>query len=352
MNELFIKKTFQIRKMIIIYISLFFVINLTLLGLGISKYYITDQITNIKNQVANRKICLSTSKNFNKEKYKEIKSLYYNFDPFYTQINNKYDAKLKPAIVEEIPRIIYGKMINNKKAELVIPDYFVTSSGKIPTKQLLNKEVNIPKSFQNENQEQTHFLKVVGIYSSQGFNDVYISQSITGNDSNEYVAIAKKGVNVESLIKKISTKDKHANFCSDSSQSEIKIYNNIDNYINIIFTVFMLIDAIIILLVVSDLIRQITKDIAILKVFGYSTCKILINLLFGLLLVIITPLLILSTLISFLMIILRLATFKEIIALIVSIIILNILLLLISNIIFYFKVTKISIIQLIKNGEN
>lgn len=351
MNILFIKKLFYGRKVTIIYIIIFLIINCVIFGIQGCDTYIEQQISNIENSTHNRLISIITDKNINNINSNKIKKIYRYFTPFYCIMDEIYTIKLNPEIKEVIPPIIKGKYFNkDKKNEVILPDSLIINNQKKSTIKYLNKHITI--NIAGEYNHQNIKLKVVGIYKSKGFNDFYISQKNsyikeTVENKKEYVILVKKNVNVEDFRKELSDTDE-TYFFDESAENELNVYMNLQYIVKVIYIFFFIINIITVILIIKDLIDYISLDIAIIKVFGYTSANILAHILLGIYIVLIIPLLCFYILMSLILSFLDILSCSIIYPIIIKTILLNITLILICGILYVYKIRKISIIELLK----
>lgn len=352
MNLLFIKSAYFKKKTIIFYILIFLLINLSLIGLNIVNYYVKSQITIIKNKVENREIYVKIN-DYPDVEYiikKNIEKKYKYFSPYFTTLNNLYIIKINPGITETIPKIVLGRNLKIQKEEIVLPDIIMTDTGKKSTKSLYNKYINI--KIIDDNIEKECKLKVVGLYRFQGFNDAYISQKVIENNfkqtKEEYIFIAKKNLDVNKIVKQLSDKN-IANLYNESTQNELNVYNNIKNYIQPIFILFLILDIFVISLIMNDIIKSTQLDIGLLKVVGYNSKKIMYNLSLGLLFIFLFPLLVSTTFISIIIAFLFKLQYINLLVIIMKITVINIILIFVNCFLYIKKIKKISLIELLRD---
>ena len=231
----------------------------------------------IENNIINRTIFVSKD-NSNALNIKDIadieniEKVEYVFDTISVNIlKDKYN--LQSSILLDENQIIEGRFCKDDKIEIVIPDSFENS------KDLLGKSIDV------EYHGFVLNIEVVGIYrdpTKQGY--CYISQSAI----QEFMQFDKNIINLsaclividnynnlENIIQKIESKDLNANLYNTNGLNDIKTYKNISVILDVLIVFIILFTYATLIIIVSNILSNERKDIAILKALGYNQLHII-----------------------------------------------------------------------------
>lgn len=348
MNLLFLKALFKNKKMSIIYFIFIIIINTLLLLIMGYEIYINNKIININNRRENREIYFKSEQKIPNLIEKKASQINLYFEPFYAMVNAKYNMKIHANIKSDIPPIIYGRSINNYYDEVLIPDRIRIKNKWESTKKFLGKSVDIYIN------ETFHSFKVVGIFKSNEINSLYISDysikkyNLSNND--EWVITVKKNTNTNKVIDILSKKDNVAHMYNESAQNEMKTYNNINKYIKIGFSIFSILNVIIIFLIYYDLTKINEDRIILLKAFGYQSEKVLLNLVVYIVFLFVAACI--TSSIIYIPIFKKYLVISNLLKSYLIIFLLNIVITAIILLIYYFKIKKLSIISLLNDTES
>lgn len=244
------------------YYFLYILTNIILIVLLTSHYYINNIYTStIKNKLQNRVLTIScTTENINSlNKINHITSVskYYPSTIMFDTNNNKY-----------------------------ILNYYNLNFAKINTSNLSSNQVIVSNDIKSNSiilylNNEKYIFKVVGKHDNKylNTNEIIVSEEFMkklnkGLPKNEFNIIVDDYNNINYVSKELSKNNCEVLIQNDSNQQNIKMYN-------LILKVFLIGEVLIILLVVNtltlitrDLINTNSKDIALLKIYGFHDSKI------------------------------------------------------------------------------
>ncbi len=274
MNNLLIKSFFRSKKVNFLYFSLFLLI-FGFLSICSYKYINIEEIINkISNSYENRELYLKLNDNnkilLNLKQDSNIEGIYDYFSSEFYQYNG-LNVKINPSVFGINKKILIGRNIKyNSYDEIILPEFFLVDGKKKFTKNLINKRIVLS----NGNSSITK--NVVGIYKSNGFNDVFIATKLENN--NEYIVLVKNQSEVNSV------KKEYYSYCDDiylynsSLQEELKIYKSLFHLIRKMFFIIYLVNILILIFIINDYIKHFKKNICMMKICGFSNLLILYSI--------------------------------------------------------------------------
>ncbi len=274
-------------------------------------------------------------------------------------INGK-NFVMEYALTNHLPRIVFGEQLeSNYLNEIIIPDHIKDVFQEKEVNKLLNQYVDV--EYYNKNGELKSFeCKIVGIYQSakEANGKIYVSNFNTLELEKEsdigYLVTIDKYENVDKSIDSLTKMNFSVNIYDDSLENELNIYVSLNQLFNIFVGIIIFIFSGVIFYIINDFIHMEIATIALMKAIGYSRLKILENLIF-----LITVLLLISYMLYLITQSIILMVASKLFGLLVHVdIVLEIILFLITIvieliviIIFNIKISKISIINLLKNSN-
>ena len=245
------------------YYFLYILTNIILIVLLTSHYYTNNIYTStIKNKLQNRVLTIGCSteniSSLNKISHITSVSKYYPSTIMFDTNNNKY-----------------------------ILNYYNLNFAKINTSNLSSNQVIVSNDIKSNSiilylNNEKYIFKVVGKHDNKylNTNEIIVSEEFMkklnkGLPKNEFNIIVDDYNNINYVSKELSKNNCEVLIQNDSNQQNIKMYN-------LILKVFLIGEVLIILLIINtltlltkDLINTNSKDIALLKIYGFHNSKIL-----------------------------------------------------------------------------
>lgn len=296
MQMLIIKMFLYKKKQTYIYLLIFLILCICLLMFYVKFEFLNNKIDTIRASTLSRELLVRIENDEIKLdqiiRKEDIEKKYIYFEPFFAKLDNKYRLKLQCGILENIPTILKGRNIDNMQNEILTPDSIYIDGKKKDLSDYLGSTVHI--RIDNGFDEYYIYPKVVGVFENDGFNNAYVSQYISKKNNfnkniNDFLVIMKKNKNINNIINYSSNNDVKISLFDESIADEKLIYENISNYVKIIFYVILFFSVLSIFIFVKDLLFNLTEDLFFLKIYGYSLKLIFYYLFFALCLVFIFP---------------------------------------------------------------
>ena len=238
---------------------------------------------NIIDKLPNRSLYYETSKEndskLNKFLYDNfsVDSIYNYFEPIST-FNDTYGyIKITKYISDEI-KIIKGRALNEENFnEILIPENFIIDGKLQHFFELVDN--NLILKIQYREHYKTIKLKVVGVYENdKTTTNIFYATKLTLNsneDTIKKVVVFEKTNIAEKAKEYLENKDVNVNFMNNEIKEEKRQYLILNMvlkcFIICIFVLVFILNFIIIKIIISNN----CQNIAIMKVIGYSTFKII-----------------------------------------------------------------------------
>lgn len=278
MNTILLKIAFRNRKKLTIYIIIIASIIIILNILISFSFNISSSINKeILQKTSNRQIYVELDHTQSEYYLKTIINNNYNkiIDFFYpitisseilgeTRINKYVEGEFK---------IIEGRNPNyESKNEIMIPDRVKLNGNIINTAPLLNKEILL--NIQTKNSIQEYKFLIVGIYQQNQvsvINDSYITANIKNDDNKErYIIILNEASKKNEIISRLINNEITAKDYDDSTYSEYNIYYKYKTIINSFVYVSVILLIVLYNLIISKILREHDKILAIMRIYGYK----------------------------------------------------------------------------------
>lgn len=231
----------------------------------------------IENNIKNRTIFVSNN-NYDNVDLDEITNLnnVEKCEYFFNTLNvNIYGKKynLQSNILIDENKIIKGKNCESDDIEVVIPNSVENADN------LLEKYINI------EYNKSILSVKVVGIYNDDiRQNYCYISngaiKELIKNDKNvincsSCLVVIDQYKNLEYIIQLLKEKNLSANLYNTNGLNDIKTYKTVSIIFDLLIIIIFIFIYATLLIIVSNILNEEKKDIAILKALGYNQSHII-----------------------------------------------------------------------------
>lgn len=259
-----------------------------IIGLLIAILNTKDTINNvfkdeIENNIKNRIIYINKDeqnlelKNI-KEINNKIQKLQYNIPPIRVSINNSYEANIKTGYIEEFPKIEKGRNIqveNKTEPEIIVPD---TLEEKL--------QIQLDSYIELKYEDIIIKAKVVGTYEEL-ISDNYIYMDyetiktiLTNNNKNiinmtSCLALIDKYENIDEVLNDLQNNGYSSNLYDTSGLSEINTCQTIFNILNVFIFLMIVLTYFLLSIIITNIINDEKKDIAILKAIGYNNKNII-----------------------------------------------------------------------------
>lgn len=355
MNKIIIKclETNKIKLYSFTLFSLMILINIISMIINFSKIRMKNEIID---KPENRVIYVSSEKDL--DNYETIKNIlhvedvYYNTDLPTVKMNEYSDFKLKYINPTVQVKTLYGKSSNFNENEVIISEN-IAESLNIDIKSNTNNKIKI---FLNGTEIE---LFVVGIYENDNINENYIyipSNSCINKlvyNKNQYIILIDSMENYDVVVRKLEEYNCFIQYKNDSLIKEIKVYQDVNVFLEnfLYISYFFLIIVLLIILLFN--ISEKKYNIALLKSIGYSEKKIINSILHSYIIIFSVSFLISIFIFKIVDIILlyifKISYFFNILILTKNLLICYIILLL-SCVIMFCKIFRISLIKLLKSN--
>lgn len=234
----------------------------------------------IQNNIINRVILASKSEINNKdiEQIKNMKNIidvYKRFSIHNIILDENIDISIKYCNILEIPNLTMGNLFDNDEFQIILPKkVFDRNDSLISLEEYYGKVVKLTiDNFEVE-------AEVIGIYDDIYFNDVYVNQLLKNEITNCNINIQNDNIisividdykNVDSTIETLKKEYNYSAYIENTrGQSDIKMYDIVSILIIIILILAAIFTYISIGIIISGIISDERKDLAIMKSLGYK----------------------------------------------------------------------------------